>query len=116
MSSFAYTHYADGMRHILTESVGENRTITYSYDNLNRVTSESATAASGSYSTSYTYDLAGNRLSRTVQVENTTVGSQTLTTIYSYDPDTDRLLTETHTGPKWAVYWSRAFIVLIQAT
>ena len=55
------------------------------------------------YSTSYIYDLAGNRLSRTVHVSNSTVGSQTLTTTYSYDANTDRLLSETHTGPKWAV-------------
>jgi len=57
LSGFTYTHYADGMRHIVTEDVAESRTITYTYDSLNRLLSESATAASGSYSTSYVYDL-----------------------------------------------------------
>ncbi len=36
-------------------------------------------------------------------MENAVVGSQTLTTEYAYDPNTDRLLIESNTGPKWAV-------------
>ncbi|KPJ65104.1 MAG: hypothetical protein AMJ43_11405 [Coxiella sp. DG_40] len=36
-------------------------------------------------------------------MDNAVVGSQILTTEYTYDPNTDRLLLESNTGPKWAV-------------
>jgi RHS repeat-associated protein len=42
----------------------------------------------------YTYDLVGNRKERVI-----TANGQTLTTAYTYDPDTDRLMMETYTGP-----------------
>ena len=50
------------------------------------------------YSTVYTYDLVGNRLTRTVSI-----GANVLDTTYAYDPCTDRLLSEVHTGPSAAI-------------
>jgi YD repeat-containing protein len=94
LSSFAYTHYADGMRHTLTESVDEGRTITYTYDNLNRVTGEEATNGSYGYTATYEYDLAGNRTRRQVQARNST-SCTTLETTYDYSGDSDQLLSET---------------------
>jgi fibro-slime domain-containing protein/RHS repeat-associated protein len=107
LSSFQYTLQADGMRTKVVETVDETRTIEYDYDNLNRLVQEYGYKASDEYTVDYTYDLAGNRTQRVVTVDNTTVGHQELTTVYTYDPNTDRLLTEVHTGPELVgFYWN----------
>ena len=106
LSSFAYGLYANGMRHTVTEEIktsetptSETHNITYSYDNLNRLTDEDAyeTTPGDTYNVDYTYDLVGNRFSRTV-----IANSQTLQTNYYYDgtdASVDRLSREEHAGP-----------------
>jgi len=98
LSSFAYSHYADGMRRSLDETIKyqdastESRTITYTYDNLNRLQIEHALAGTDGYNAEYTYDLAGNRLTRGVTIKP----SQTqLYTEYAYD-EQDHLIRETN--------------------
>ncbi len=103
LSSFGYTLYDNGMRHTVSEtlktssSTSETHSITYTYDNLNRLTHESATCSSpsGSYSEEYTYDVVGNRTYREV-----IANGQTLTTDYQYYTDgRDKLEKEIHTEP-----------------
>jgi RHS repeat-associated protein/fibro-slime domain-containing protein len=94
LSEFTYTLAADGMRKEVTEAVDEDRTVVYTYDNLNRLTNEQGTSATGSYDIDYTYDIVGNRISREV-----TTNGNVLTTTYTYDPENDRLDTENHAGP-----------------
>ena len=96
---------ADGMRHsiddesiLLTTGTAEAHDITYGYDNLNRLTDETADSSGSGYDVYYEYDLAGNRTLREI-----TVNSQPLfTTEYDYCPDTDRLETETQCGASCA--------------
>jgi RHS repeat-associated protein len=105
ISHFGYQLYADGMRATVDESLNEQRNVTYRYDALNRLIQEDSYTVSSphyGYTASYEYDLAGNRLSRTVEVTNSG-GTYTLQTAYTYDPDTDRLLTETNTEPIAAI-------------
>jgi RHS repeat-associated protein len=105
ISHFGYQLYADGMRATVDESMSEQRDVTYRYDALNRLIQEDSYTTSSphyGYTANYTYDLAGNRLSRTVEVTNSG-GTYTLQTISTYDPDTDRLLTETNTEPIAAI-------------
>ena len=64
------------------------------YDNLNRLTDEEGVCGTDGYAIDYTYDLVGNRTQRIV-----TANGNVLTTDYTYDADTDRLVTEQHTGP-----------------
>ena len=102
ISSYDYTLKADGMRkqaaeYIEKASGADEHTVDYSYDNLNRLESETVGA---DYDVSYTYDLAGNRKTRTVNTDN-----GTLVTTYYHDSDTDRLLTEVHEGPIATVAW-----------
>jgi len=77
-------------------SVEENYDVQYVYDNLNRIETEDAVCTTagheGDYTTAYTYDLVGNRMTRTVTVQTS---SALLYTEYEYD-DQDRLLRETH--------------------
>ncbi len=94
------------MRASVTETVkvgatptNETRTVSYGYDNLNRLTDETAAAASGGYDIDYAYDLVGNRLRRDV-----TIGGLVLTTAYDYYDGTDKLETEVHTGPTTCMY------------
>ena len=101
LSSFAYTHYADGMRYVLTESLDggtTTKTVTYTYDNLNRIDTETGDDGTNGYTIDYDYDLAGNRTQREV-----IAGGQMITTTYAYDAGTDQLLSEVHAGPEWAV-------------
>ncbi len=107
LSSFVYGLHPDGMRNTLTETLKyaggatETHNITYTYDDLNRLTQESAdTVPTGSgYTADYTYDLVGNRLEREILANG-----QTLTTEYQYYADgSDRLYREIHTGPVAAV-------------
>ena len=76
----------------------ENPSITYSYDNLMRLTEETATESTDGYSGDYVYDLSGNRTKREVITNNGTV-----TTDYVYDANTDRLISESHDGPVAAI-------------
>jgi RHS repeat-associated protein len=63
--------------------------VDYQYDNLNRLTSEQITSAvNGNRNFGYTYDLAGNRLTKTDSVEGTTA--------YAYDAN--NRLTQTAIG------------------
>lgn len=104
LSGYGYALDANGMRAGVAETVkvgsplaDETRTVDYGYDNLTRLVTETATASSpstGGYGVSYTYDLVGNRLSRTVVAPN-----GTLTTAYEYYSGTDKLWKETHSGP-----------------
>jgi len=84
---------------MLSEIMAETRTITYNYDELNRLVKETAVETDSGYNYgyegSYVYDLVGNRLSRCITVDNAS-GSQMITTSYSYDPNTDQLLSESH--------------------
>jgi RHS repeat-associated protein len=102
LSEFGYNLNDDGMRHDVTETIdvggtAKTRTVTYSYDNLNRVTQEAALDSTQTYgyTIDYTYDSVGNRTERVVTVTNGN-GTKELTTSYDYDPDTDRLLSESH--------------------
>ena len=105
VSRYNYALNANGMRSGVMEHVTQNRCLTYQYDNLNRLVREDSyddaamnPALNDGYTAQYTYDLVGNRKERVL-----TANGQTLTTAYTYDPDTDRLMTETHTGPIAAV-------------
>jgi RHS repeat-associated protein len=105
VATYAYTLTTDGQRKTETDhqlnvgstTVFSNTTITWGYDGLNRLTSEAYTTnASGesSYTDSYTYDNAGNRLTKVH-----TVGSNVTSISYGYDTGgDDRLMTETATG------------------
>ena len=94
---YDYTLAADGRRtqayEILRNPGSETfstNLVTYTYDNLNRLTYEvmEIPGVGVAYESEYTYDLAGNRLFRRVWV-----GGQILTTSYTYD-DNDRLIRE----------------------
>lgn len=101
LAGYPYKLYADGMRHklddesiLLAGGTTEARDITYEYDNLNRLTDETADSSGDGYDIDYTYDLVGNRTQRVINVNG-----QTLTTDYTYYTGTDKLQKETHTGP-----------------
>ncbi len=89
LSSYTYTLGAAGNRTAVSELGG--RTVTYTYDDLYRLTNETiASDPQGiNGSVGYSYDAVGNRLSRTSTV--TGVPSQTST----YDAN-DRLNSETY--------------------
>ncbi len=61
LSSFAYTHYADGQRESVTEL--DSTTIDWRYDNLNRLVKEDydAPGTNDDYVHDYQFDLASNR-------------------------------------------------------
>ncbi|MHC5062140.1 MAG: RHS repeat-associated core domain-containing protein, partial [Planctomycetota bacterium] len=102
LSSFDYSVNADGMRATADESVNENHYIDYTYDNLNRLESESnfddSTPDNFGYTADYVCDLVGNRTQRIVTVTNSN-GTHSVTTAYDYGTTnhTDRLMTETNT-------------------
>jgi len=102
LSSFAYSHCADGMRAQVAEDFnngGNVHAIVYTYDAINRVIGEDASEGTSGYEGSYTYDVVGNRLLRRVEAN----GSQ-LHTKYEYDMDAqgrvklDRLMKETYSS------------------
>jgi RHS repeat-associated protein/uncharacterized repeat protein (TIGR01451 family) len=95
LAAYNYTLKADGMRYTLAEDIesGGGRNITYDYDNLNRVWTESAGSASGSYYGQYTYDVVGNRTQRLI-----TANGQCMQTDSEYN-DRDQLVKETHIEP-----------------
>ncbi len=100
LAQYDYTLKADGMRTQLAEdiSTGGGRDIIYTYDNLNRVLTESASAANGSYYAEYTYDIVGNRTKRLISANG-----QCMQTDYEYN-DKDQLVKETHTDPGVCFY------------
>jgi RHS repeat-associated protein len=100
LSSYVYTLEADGLRTGVTEteleSNGQNSTVTkaWTYDNLQRLTQEAVTVSGASpgytgYTATYTFDLVGNRLSKT-----TITGPNTEAITHTYN-NNDQLLTET---------------------
>ena len=73
----------------------ESRAITYDYDNLKRLEYESGACDGNEYSIEYIYDVVGNRLQRTVTVDNA-AESRSVLTVYDYDDVNDVLVSETH--------------------
>ena len=89
LSRFAYQLNVDGTRHSVTETfAGQDTTITWSYDNLNRLTREvyDAPGTADDYTEDYRYDVVGNR------VRKDRNGSPQ---VYSFYDARDRLLKET---------------------
>ena len=89
----AYAVDASGMRTGIEESdaAGTSRSVSYVYDGVKRLTSETIVArdAADNRSTSWTYDKVGNRLTQTAVVG----AASAATTTYGYD-NNDRLQTE----------------------
>jgi RHS repeat-associated protein len=100
LASYNYQLKANGMRRGLDENfpTNEDRDIVYTYDNLSRLIQEDADSSGDGYTATYEYDLAGNRTQRIVSVN----AQLDLTTVYTYDPNTDRLIKETHSGPVYS--------------
>ncbi|QDT46979.1 tRNA3(Ser)-specific nuclease WapA precursor [Symmachiella dynata] len=93
LAEYDYTVRADGRRTAVTEKYWESGTpyttdIAWTYDNLGRLVEEDYDSHNNDldYTTTFTYDLVGNRLSKVIDG----VVDKTLT--YEYD-DNDRLLT-----------------------
>ena len=100
----------DGMRSKVTEKILpkngtpgttalKNQTVTYTYDNLNRLIKEVGdddpnTPDSNGYTVEYEYDLVGNRISRSVWFEHS---SSELYTECEYN-QSDQLLRETYSN------------------
>ena len=87
---YEYTLAPDGHRTGVTEVVDGNTTVVdWTYDALNRLIAEDYNAPddTNDFIHSYVYDLVGNRLERQV--------ADGPNTLYSYDPNNDRLITET---------------------
>jgi len=94
--AIAYTLDDAGLRSRAEErdASGLARTITYTYDGVNRLVAESIIARQPGQSrtTGWTYDKVGNR-----QTETVAIGSTIVTTSYVYDAN-DRLLSESSGG------------------
>jgi hypothetical protein len=92
LAQFDYSYLADGNRSqaVETDDLGDVTTITWEYDGLNRLTSETSDSTNDDrdYSDQFTYDLSSNRLS---QVHTTL--SNVVDTVYFYDAN-DRLLAQ----------------------
>ncbi len=81
LSSFRYTYDPDGLK--LSEVDNTGRTVVYTYDADHRLIEEVDTDTTlGNSTITYTYDAAGNRLTKTDNGQ---------TTVYTYDAN-DRLL------------------------
>jgi RHS repeat-associated protein len=101
LSSYVYTLENDGLRTGVTEheleADGSTSTVTktWSYDALQRLTQEAVTVsgavAYSSYTDTYTFDVVGNRLTKT-----DVSGGNTLVSSYTYN-DSDELTAETGT-------------------
>jgi large repetitive protein len=71
LSGYTYTLDANGNRQKVVEASG--RMVDYTYDSLNRLTSETiATSGSANRTIGYSYDAVGNRLSRTDSIAGVT--------------------------------------------
>ncbi|WP_386067933.1 putative Ig domain-containing protein [Tahibacter sp. UC22_41] len=90
----AYTLDASGLRTGIAESGQVNRTVTYAYDGIKRLSSESVVQLGNDRRTSWTYDKTGNRLTQTKQLGPSGSPTGTASTAYVYDAN-DRLDTET---------------------
>ncbi len=87
VTSFHATYDDGGRRTSVTD--GDGRQVAYTYDDANRLVTETITPTSGTPRViSYVYDLAGNRQTRTDDGAVTT---------YTYDAN-DRVLTESFAG------------------
>jgi RHS repeat-associated protein len=107
-----YTLAANGRRDAVSEtqynadgSVFSTVETAWGYDNLDRLTSEDYTSsvAGQSYADTFSYDLVGNRLSKT---HNTTGNGESIA--YTYNND-DQLLTETGTlngSPEYSIVYA----------
>ena len=90
----AYTLDASGLRTGIAETGTIDRTVTYAYDGIKRLTSESVVQLGNDRRTGWTYDKTGNRLTQTKQLGPTGSPTGTASTAYVYDAN-DRLDTET---------------------
>ncbi len=92
----SYALDADGLRTRIEErdAAGVVRTITYTYDDANRLVAETIIARDigQSRTSGWTYDKIGNRTTQALAI-----GAAFVTTTYTYDPN-DRLLSETVGG------------------
>ena len=90
ISSYAYTLGPTGNRLSVAELSG--RTVTYGYDDLYRLTSETVASDPGGNNgqVTYTFDSVGNRLQR-----NSTLPAIVPTGLLSYDPN-DRVATDSY--------------------
>ncbi len=96
IGSYAYTLAQDGRRTSATELLNSgagtwSNRVSYTYDELNRLTRESSESGSGAYEGEYEYDLSGNRVKRQVWS-----GGKVLETAYTYNAN-DQLVREVHT-------------------
>ena len=99
ISEFDYTVQADGRRTAVTETRWEAgsplvTSVAWTYDNLGRLTKEIYDSHDDllDYTHDFTFDLVGNRLTKTVDQGSDATVDETFA--YSYD-DNDRLITET---------------------
>ena len=103
LASYTYSLRADGRRSGLTEKrlessgVSSQTSISYTYDELNRLTQEASTSddPGAVFQTSYQYDLCGNRLKKA------TAGSESID--YAYNA-ADQLLSETSSSKGQTTY------------
>ena len=107
LASYEYTIGANGERLSCTEL---NRTVEYSYDELNRLTSETITRGSTTSVTEYTYDANSNRTSMTKDgtVTNYTYNSlnqltQAGNVTYTWD-NAGNLVSQSSTGTTLSTY------------
>ncbi len=89
----AYTLDASGLRTAITETGQIERTVSYGYDGVKRLTSETVTQLGNDRRTSWTYDRTGNRLTQTKSLGPVGSPTGTASTAYVYDAN-DRLETE----------------------
>ncbi len=89
LSDYTYNYYLDGSLKTNKFNIyaKATKTLDYTYDNLGRLKTETATRGNKTDSYSYSYDDAGNRSSLTVS------GTENYTTSYVYDKN-NRLLKE----------------------
>ena len=90
LSSYAYTYYLDGNQAAKADHAG--KVTSYLYDGLGRLTKETETSPTGSWSKAYTFDATGNRATLTYAVNGTTES----VTSYTYDAN-NRMLRESKT-------------------
>jgi RHS repeat-associated protein len=89
----AYTLDPSGLRTGITETGQIDRTVSYTYDGVKRLTSESVIQLGNDRRTNWTYDRTGNRLTQTKSLGPVGSPTGTATTAYVYDAN-DRLETE----------------------
>jgi len=103
LASYTYSLRADGRRsgvsekRLETSGVLSQTSVSYTYDELNRLTQEASTSddPGAVFQTSYSYDLCGNR------VKKATAGAESID--YAYN-DADQLLTENSSSKGQTTY------------